>query len=165
MLTDFIQSQPDAGRLATERTEVRILYDDEALYVGAMLYDSHAGEYVVQSLERDFPSLSTRDADIFGITLDTFLDRRNSIMFLVNPYGAYRDGQTFDDSRSEDFGFDVPVEVKTALLDDGWSLELRIPWSAMRYDAGPPGAGVRYEPPAPSAADQRGFLLGAAAAA
>lgn len=136
VLTDFIQSQPDAGRLATERTEVRILYDDQALYVGAMMYDAHAGEYVVQSLERDFPSLSTRDADIFGITLDTFLDRRNAIMFLINPYGALRDGQVFDDSRSEDFGFDVPVEVKTALLDDGWSLELRVPWSAMRYDAG-----------------------------
>ncbi len=136
LLTDFVQSQPSAGRLATERSEVRILYDDQALYVGAMLYDSHAGDYVVQSLERDFPSLSTRDADIFGITLDTFLDRRNSIIFLVNPYGAYRDGQTFDDSRSEDFGFDVPVEVKTALLDDGWSLEMRIPWSAVRYDAG-----------------------------
>ncbi len=136
LLTDFVQSQPQAGRLATERSEVRLLYDDQALYLGAMLYDSHAGEYVVQSLERDFPSLSTRDADIFGITLDTFLDRRNSIMFLVNPYGAYRDGQTFDDSRSEDFGFDVPVDVRTALLDDGWSLEMRIPWSAIRYDAG-----------------------------
>lgn len=135
LLTDFIQSQPDQGRLATERTEVRILYDDQALYVGAMLYDSHPDAYVVQSLERDFPSLSTRDADIFGITLDTFLDRRNSIMFLINPYGAYRDGQTFDDSRSEDFGFDVPIDVKTALLDNGWSVEVRIPWSAVRYDA------------------------------
>ena len=138
LLTDFVQSQPRAGRLATERSEVRILYDDQALYVGAVLHDSHAGSYVVQSLERDFPSLSTRDADIFGITLDTFLDRRNSIMFLINPYGAYRDGQTFDDSRSEDFGFDVPVDVKTAFLDDGWSVELRIPWSAIRYDASRP---------------------------
>ncbi len=138
LLTDFVQSQPNAGRLASERSEVRILYDDHALYVGAMLFDSHAGEYVVQSLERDFPSLSTRDADIFGITLDTFLDRRNSIMFLINPYGAYRDGQTFDDSRSEDFGFDVPVEVKTALHDDGWSVEVRIPWSAVRYDGSRP---------------------------
>jgi hypothetical protein len=136
LLTDFVQSQPAAGRLATECSEVRILYDDQALYLGAMLYDTHADAYVVQSLERDFPSLSTRDADIFGITLDTFLDRRNSIMFLVNPYGAYRDGQTFDDSRSEDFGFDVPVDVQTAFLDDGWSLEMRIPWSAIRYDAG-----------------------------
>jgi Domain of unknown function (DUF5916) len=136
VLTDFIQSQPDAGRLATERTEVRIVYDDEALYIGGMMHDSDPGAYVVQSLERDFPSLSTRDADIFSVTLDTFLDRRNSFIFLVNPYGAYRDGQTFNDSRSEDFGFDVPITVKTALLDDGWSVELRIPWSGLRYDGG-----------------------------
>ncbi|HEX9710013.1 MAG TPA: hypothetical protein VGB42_08635 [Candidatus Thermoplasmatota archaeon] len=56
VLTDFVQSQPDAGRLATERSEVRILYDDQALYVGAVLYDSEPGHWVVQSLERDFPS-------------------------------------------------------------------------------------------------------------
>ena len=118
---------------------MRILYDDDALYIGAMMYDSDPGAYVVQSLERDFPSLSTRDADIFSITLDTFLDRRNSFIFLINPYGAYRDGQTFNDSRSEDFGFDIPVEVKTALLDDGWSLEMRIPWSgdALRRRSAP----------------------------
>ncbi len=136
VITDFVQSQPDPGRLASERTEVRILYDDEALYVGSMNYDSHAGSYVVQSLERDFPSLSTHDADLFGFTLDTFLDRKNSFIFLINPYGAYRDGQTFDDSRSMDFGFDVPVDVRTAFRDDGWSVEVRIPWSGIRYDAG-----------------------------
>jgi hypothetical protein len=134
LITDFIQSQPDPGRLASERTEVRILYDDEALYIGAMLFDSHPESYVVQSLERDFPSLSTRDADNFSITLDTFLDRRNSFIFQVNPYGAVRDGQTFDDSRNQDFGFDVPVDVRTRMLDDGWSLEMRIPWSGIRYD-------------------------------
>jgi hypothetical protein len=135
LITDFVQSQPDPGRLATERTEVRILYDDEALYVGAMNFDSDPAGYVVQSLERDFPSLSTRDADIFGITLDTFFDRKNSFIFLINPYGAYRDGQTFDDSRNQDFGFDVPLEIKTAFLQDGWSVEVRIPWSGLRYDA------------------------------
>lgn len=135
LITDFVQSQPDPGRLATERTEVRILYDDEALYVGAMNFDSDPSGYVVQSLERDFPSLSTRDADIFGLTLDTFFDRKNSFIFLINPHGAYRDGQTFDDSRNQDFGFDVPAEVRTALLDDGWSVEIRIPWSGLRYDA------------------------------
>jgi hypothetical protein len=134
VITDFVQSQPAPGRLATERTEVRILYDDEALYIGGMLYDSHAGSYVVQSLERDFPSLSTRDADIFSITLDTFLDRRNSFIFLINPYGAYRDGQTFNDSRNQDFGFDVPIDIRTAHLQDGWSVEVRIPWTGIRYD-------------------------------
>lgn len=136
ILTDFIQSQPDAGALATERTEVRIVYDDDALYIGAMLYQSEPGVYVIQSLERDFPSLSTRDADIFSVTLDTFLDRRNSFIFLINPYGAVRDGQTFNDSRNTDFGFDIPAEVETAHLEDGWSLEMRIPWTGIRFDAG-----------------------------
>ncbi|MDP2959769.1 MAG: DUF5916 domain-containing protein [Longimicrobiales bacterium] len=135
LITDFIQSQPDPGRVASERTEVRILYDDEALYMGAMNYDSKAGSYVVQTLERDFPSVSTRDADVFGFTLDTFLDRKNSFIFSINPYGAYRDGQTFDDSRNMDFGFDLPADVVTQLRDDGWSVEIRIPWSGIRYDA------------------------------
>jgi len=134
VFTGFIQSQPDPGRLATEDTEVRLLYDDDNLYVGALLRDSHAGEYVVQSLERDFPSLSTRDADIFGVSLDTFLDRRNSYIILVNPYGAYRDGQTFNDSRNQDFGYDAPAEVRTVLRDDGWSVEIRIPLKGLRYE-------------------------------
>jgi len=134
IISDFIQSQPEPGRLATERTEVRLLYDDNNLYVGAMLYDSDPEGYVIQSLERDFPSISTRNADIFAITLDTFLDRRNSFIIMINPYGAYRDGQTFNDSRNQDFGFDIPVEIRTAFLDDGWSIELRIPWSGIRYD-------------------------------
>ncbi|UCC25240.1 MAG: carbohydrate binding family 9 domain-containing protein, partial [Gemmatimonadales bacterium] len=113
VFTDFIQSQPEPGALATQRSEVRVVYDRESLYIGAMLYDDRAGEYVIQSLERDFPSLSTRDADIFGVALDTFLDRRNSYILLINPYGAYRDGQTFNDSRNTDFGFDAPTEVRT----------------------------------------------------
>ncbi len=134
-LADFVQSQPDPGALATERTEVRVVYDDDALYIGAMLWQSEPGVYVIQSLERDFPSLSTRDADIFGVTLDTFLDRRGSFIWLVNPYGAVRDGQTFNDSRNTDFGFDIPAEVRTAHLEDGWSVEMRIPWSGIRYEA------------------------------
>lgn len=135
LFNDFVQSQPEPGALATEATEVRVLYDDENLYIGAMLHDSHAGEYVVQSLERDFPSLSTRDADLFGVSLDTFLDRRNSYILLINPYGAYRDGQTFNDSRNTDFGFDAPAEVRTFFREDGWSVEVRIPWSGLRYEA------------------------------
>lgn len=134
LFTDFVQSQPDPGHLATERSEVRVVYDDDHLYVGAMLYDSHAGDYVVQSLERDFPSLSTRDADMFSIAFDTFLDRRNSYLLLINPWGAYRDGQTFNDSRNTDFGFDAPAEVRTWRGPEGWSLEVRIPWSGLRYE-------------------------------
>ncbi|TVR62854.1 MAG: hypothetical protein EA422_10625 [Gemmatimonadales bacterium] len=111
-----------------------ILYDDEALYVGARLHESDRSRSTLLTLERDFPGASTRDSDIFAITLDTFLDRRNSFIFLVNPRGALRDGQTFDDSRNQDFAWRGAVEVETVQFDWGWTLEMAIPWSALRFD-------------------------------
>lgn len=130
----FIQSQPLTGFQATERTEVMILYGDDALYVGARLYESDPSRSTLLTLERDFPGASTRDSDIFAITLDTFLDRRNSFIFLVNPRGALRDGQTFDDSRNQDFAWRGAVEVETVQAEWGWTLEMAIPWSALRFD-------------------------------
>ncbi len=136
VLGDFLQSQPDRGLPATQATRVRVVYDDERLYIGAEMDESEPDAYVVQSLEQDFPSLSTRDADVLGITLDTFLDRRNSYIFLVNPWGAYRDGQTFDDSRSTDFGWDGVVNLRTRRHERGWTLEMAIPWSTLRFAPG-----------------------------
>lgn len=137
VLGDFVQAQPDRGLPATQATRVRVVYDDERLYIGAEMDESAPDAYVVQSLEQDFPGLSTRDADIFGVSLDTFLDRRNSYIFLVNPFGAYRDGQTFDDSRSTDFGWDGVVDLRTRRHAGGWTLEMAIPWSSLRFAAGP----------------------------
>jgi hypothetical protein len=133
VIDHFVQSQPRPGMTATEATVVRILYDDEHLYVGAVMYQSEEARLVVRSLERDFPGQSTRDADMFGIALDTFLDRRNSFIYLVNPYGAVRDGQTFDDSRNMDFGWDGAARIATRIHDEGWTLEMAIPWSSLRY--------------------------------
>lgn len=140
LISDFIQSQPDPGRPATERTEVRVLYDDEYLYFGVVCYDSDTGHLVVQTLERDFPGQSSRDADVFSITLDTFLDRRNSFIYLINPFGAVRDGQSFNDSRVLDFGWDGVVHIQTRILDDRWTVEVAIPWTSLRYV---PGEGER----------------------
>lgn len=131
---NFIQSQPARGYPATERTVVRLLYDDRALYVGAELFDSEPDNLVVSTLEKDFPGQSTRDVDIFSFTLDPFHDRKNSFIYLVNPLGALRDGQTFDDSRSVDFNWDGVVEVKTTIHERGWTVEMAIPWSSLRYD-------------------------------
>lgn len=133
----FIQSQPDRGMPATEPTEVRIVYDDDRLYIGVIAFDVSPELAVIRSLERDFPGLSTRDGDIFGITLDTFLDRRNSFIVLINPHGAYRDGQTFDNSRSTDFGWDGELEVRTQILSDRWTVEVSIPWRVLRFDSSP----------------------------
>ncbi len=133
-ITDFIQSQPRAGYPATERTAVKILYDERRLYIGAICYESEPGHLTVLSLEQDFPGGSTRDSDIFGVTLDPFLDRQNAFMFLVNPRGAYRDGQTFNDSRQEDFAWRGLVDIKTIVADSGWTVEIAIPWTTLRFD-------------------------------
>lgn len=133
-IREFIQSQPDEGYPPTEPTVVRILYDAKKLYLGALCYDSEPEKLVVTTLERDFPGMSTRDMDIFSVTLDTFLDRRNSFIFLINPRGAWRDGQTFNDSRQVDFGWRAVLELRTALHDSGWTVEMAIPWTTLRFD-------------------------------
>ncbi|HKJ03092.1 MAG TPA: DUF5916 domain-containing protein, partial [Longimicrobiales bacterium] len=131
VLGGFVQSRPDRGYPATERTEVRILYDDEFLYVGAELYDREPDKLVIPSLEQDFES---GNSDIFGITLDTFLDRRNAFMFLVNPKGAVKEAQDFDDSRQENAAWEGIFEVRTRTHDRGWTVEWAIPFTTLRFD-------------------------------
>lgn len=131
LLDNFIQSRPDAGMPSTERTEARILYDDKFLYIGVELYDREPGRLVIPSLEQDFES---SNSDIFGLTLDTFLDRRNAFMFLVNPKGAVKEAQDFDDSRQENAAWEGIFEVRTTIHDRGWTVEWAIPFTTLRFD-------------------------------
>ncbi len=133
-LDHFIQAVPDAGLPATEPTVVRILFDDKMLYVGAMCYESHPERLVNKTLEWELPNLSTHEIDVINVFLDTFLDRRNAFMFIVNPAGAYRDGQAFNDSRNLDFGWDAIVHIRTEVADSGWTMEMGIPWTSLRFD-------------------------------
>ncbi|HSR41710.1 MAG TPA: hypothetical protein VLL48_06055, partial [Longimicrobiales bacterium] len=110
-MNNFIQSVPDAGWPATEQTVVRVLYDDEKLYIGALCHHSRPEDLVVKTLEWEIPGLSSHEIDVFNVYLDPFLDRRNSYTWIINPGGAYRDGQTFDDSRNLDYGWDGIVEL------------------------------------------------------
>ncbi|MSR36083.1 MAG: hypothetical protein EXR95_05480 [Gemmatimonadetes bacterium] len=130
---DFVQAFPETGRPATQRTEVRVLYDDEQLYIGAMVYDTDLAGIIRKGLRRDFAS--TED-DIFGVALDTFLDRRNAFYFFINPNGAIRDSQAFDNSRISGTEWDGVSHVRTALLDEGWSVEVAVPFSTLRFDPG-----------------------------
>ena len=134
VITDFVQSQPDAGMPPTEPTAVRILYDETTLYVGAICYETEPGNYVITTLEQDFGSGSTRDMDVFAISLDTFLDRRNSFLFLVSPSGGYRDIQTFNDSRQIDYGWRAVVDVQVVQHDSGYTVEMAIPLTTLRFD-------------------------------
>jgi hypothetical protein len=136
VISEFIQQQPNPGHRVSERTEVRLLYDDDHLYVGVELFDSDPSGIIIPSLERD---PNTRDGDAFGIILDTFLDRSSAFAFYVNPGGAVRDGQVSDDGRNANFAWDGELEVRTRVHEWGWTVEMAIPWRTLRFDPGRTG--------------------------
>jgi hypothetical protein len=129
--TSFIQAFPETGAAATQDTEVRVLYDDGRLYIGAMLHETEPAGMIAKGLRRDFAS--TED-DIFGVALDTFLDRRNAFYFFINPNGAIRDSQAFDNSRISGTEWDGVIDVRTARVEGGWSVEVALPFATLRFD-------------------------------
>ena len=133
-ITRFIQAEPNAGAPASEATEVRIFYDEDRLYIGAELYDRDPSGIIVRSIERDSPGILFEEMDALGISLDTFLDRRSSFLFFINAMGGLKDGQGFDNGRSRDYGWDAIVDLKTTIHENGWTLEMSIPWKTLRFD-------------------------------
>ncbi len=129
-VSGFRQVDPMHNAAATLDTEVRILFDDRFLYVGAVARDpaGRAGVRVV-NLDRDFDFFAN---DLFGITLDPFWDRRNAVGFQTNPYGVQRDLLAFDDNLF-DRDWSASWRVKATVGDSGWTAEFAIPWSTLRY--------------------------------
>ena len=130
----FTQGNPNEGMPATFETEVRVLYDDEFLYVGAFAHDDSPEGPIVNDLSRDF---STRAGDIFGVVLDTFHDRRNGYMFETNPAGAKFDGQVFNEGREFNRDWDGVWYVSTQRVSDGWRVEMAIPFKTLRFRESP----------------------------
>jgi hypothetical protein len=129
--TDFIQQNPQTGQPSTENTEVRLLYDDENLYVGVYCFDS-AGPagLVVNRVNRDFSGF---DDDGFGILLDTFEDNRNGFIFNTNPQGAKSDSQVGSDGNSYNKDWDAIWHVKSKITEAGWQTEIAIPFKSLRF--------------------------------
>lgn len=131
-LTNFVQQLPETGRPARYQTVVRVLYDQDNLYVSSINYDPEPEKAITVGLERDFVSTNS---DVFGLVLDTFHDRRNAFLFLINPKGAVRDEQTFNDSRNIVEAWEGITTVKTRLQDSSWTVEMIIPLKTLRFDA------------------------------
>lgn len=128
----FVQAEPRQGEPATDRTEVRVIFDDRHLYVGVVCADAGgADDLRVRDLRRDFDE--TTD-DFFGIAIDGVQDGRSAMVFRVNPRGALRDQQTVDGGLA-DVDFDAVWSARTVRDSHGWSAELAIPWSTLRYRA------------------------------
>jgi hypothetical protein len=130
-ITSFTQVEPIEGRPASERTEVRVVFDDRYLYFGVVCHDS-GGDLRVRDLRRDFDD--TTD-DFFGISIDGVGDGRSALVFRVNARGALRDQQTVDGGLA-DVDFDAVWIARTARQDDGWTAEVAIPWQSLRYRIG-----------------------------
>jgi hypothetical protein len=128
--TGFYQQVPDEFAPAKRPTEVRFLYTDSTLYIGAMLYDDRPNTLITNDLKREFSGFST---DAFGLVLDTFSDKLNSYGFMTNVGGAMRDLLTSDAGRSNDTNWNAVWDVRTKVLPNGWSLEMAIPFKSLRF--------------------------------
>ncbi|MBW3563657.1 MAG: carbohydrate binding family 9 domain-containing protein [Acidobacteria bacterium] len=125
-ITDFVQQEPETGNAPTERTVVRFIYDDSALYVGASLRDSHP---VTSKLARRDSYLAS---DWLAVYLDTHYDRRTARMFRVNPLGVQRDSLVVEEDE-EDRSWDAVWTAATRVVDGGWTVEMRIPFAQLRF--------------------------------
>ena len=129
-VSDFVQADPEEGRPASERTEVRVLFDEDNLYFGVYCYDSDTSGIIVNDLKRDF---ATHDGDVFGIMIDPFHDHRNGFAFFTNAAAAKQDSQGFNDGRVSDPQWDGIWHSAARRQKDGWSVEMAIPFKTLGF--------------------------------
>jgi hypothetical protein len=140
-MSGFHQREPLEGVGATERTEVRIAYDGESLYIGVMAYDSRPDQIVARIMQRDklfepegFESgMKAAGDDAIAILLDPFHDHRNGVVFATNPNGAEFEALITDEGGGVNIDWRAVWEVASVRTADGWSSEFSIPWRTLRY--------------------------------
>ena len=131
--SDFLQRDPDEGHEATERTEVRVLFDDEAIYVGARMFDRKPPAITRRLTRRDQNSDGLADA--IDVSFDPHHDHLTGVVFSVTAAGTQSDAALFNDS-GWDSTWDAVWASAVAVDDDGWTAELRIPFSQLRFEVG-----------------------------
>jgi hypothetical protein len=126
--TGFLQRDPDEGKPATERTELRIVFDDAAIYVGVTLHDREP-DRIVRRLSRrdDYP-----DADRFTVFFDPHHDHLTGAMFTVSAAGSQADAIVYNDTWQDD-SWDAVWDAAVSIGPDGWAAEMRIPFSQLRF--------------------------------
>jgi len=125
---NFKQREPNQGDAPTEQTEAWIAYDDEALYVAARMYDSRPDSIMRILSRRDV----MHKADWFGVFIDPYYDRRSGYYFALSASGTLADGVLYNDDW-DDNSWDGVWEGKARVDERGWTLEMRIPFSQLRF--------------------------------
>lgn len=144
VIGEFVQREPAEGAEPSERTEARIAYDDEALYVAVRAFDAQPTGIVGLLTRRDERSPS----DWVRIVVDSFHDRRTAYEFAVNPVGVKADTYYFNDG-NDDNSWDAVWYVQVARDAEGWRAEFKIPFSQLRFapGGGPIGFAILREIP------------------
>src|SRR5882724_1528663 len=131
--TDFLQQQPNEGASASERTEVRVLFDDKNIYFGIRAFDSDARHINARELVRD---ASFSNDDTISILLDTYHDRRNAFRFVVNPLGTQQDALITDEGRDINVTWNGSWISAGRIDDKGYTVEIEIPLTTLRFKEG-----------------------------
>jgi hypothetical protein len=140
-VTDFRQVDPHEGQPASERTEVRVLYTDDALYIGIRAFDDSASQIAHHLGRRD----TFTQSDDFRVLIDSYHDHRTAFRFDITPTGVKGDIQFGDDGNFSDQSWDPVWEAKTSVDSLGWTAEERIPFSQLRFSRAPDQIwGIRF---------------------
>ncbi|MFV8371110.1 DUF5916 domain-containing protein [Flavobacterium sp. LB2P74] len=128
--SDFIMFDPDNGKAIPEnkRTEVKVLYDNDAIYIGAFMYDENPAKILREITQRD----NFGTSDLFGVFVNGFNDGQQDFQFFVNAADGQADCITTD-TNGEDYSWDAVWKSKAVITDKGWIVEIRIPYAALRF--------------------------------
>jgi Domain of unknown function (DUF5916) len=132
--SQFINTEPIPGIVPSQESEIRVLYDDEAIYIGAFLYDTHPEKILSELSQRD----RLGNTDWFGVIIDSYQDGINGLEFIVTPSGIQFDAKfsgiaSGQADYSEDVSWDAVWNSSTKITSNGWVCELKIPYSALRF--------------------------------
>ena len=142
--TDLLQQNPVNGAPATERTEIRIVYDQQRLYIGFIAYDSEPGRLLANQMQRD---QSFEADDRFMWSIDPYLDGRTGYFFEINPAGAMGDGllEQAQGTTSTNRSWDGIWNARVHRDETGWTAEIEIPFRTLNFDPQAPAWGINFQ--------------------
>ena len=126
----FLQREPNEGEPATERTEIGILWDEKKIYFGIKCFDSEPERIIAREMRRDE---IVDDDDYFEMLIDTYHDKRSGYYFITNPHGSKRESLLANEGRDYNPNWDGVWWCKAQINDEGWFLEIAIPWKTLRF--------------------------------
>lgn len=130
LATDFVMYQPDNGKPIPEnrKTEIKVLYNNDAIYIGAILHDDEPNKILKEISKRDIFGT----ADMFGVFINGFNDGQQNFEFFVSAADVQSDC-IMTDANGEDYSWDAVWASKAVLTDIGWIVEMKIPYAALRF--------------------------------